>query len=177
MLAATATSTAATTTSVSSTAAIEKPSLKQIAIMLARTTLIAVCALMMFAAVHPDTRNMVRTALTNTHRTVISTAQGHLAGDQRVFTVTKVKTAGALSLEIFENFGNGQQKLVEKIQLADARDGYFDFNGHASNLAIDDINGDGRPEILAPTFDTNLVGHLNVYGFDLESNAFQKVIR
>lgn len=156
----------------------EKPTTKQVIGLLGRTTLMAVCALMMFAVLHPETRIFVRTLLSNAdQRKVISTAQANLAGDARVFTVAKVKTGNALSLEIFENYGNGQQKLVEKIQLADARDGYFDFNGHASNLALSDINEDGRPEILAPTFDNNLVGHLNIYGFDSESNAFQKIVR
>jgi hypothetical protein len=156
----------------------EKLTAKQLGILIGRTTLMAVCLLMMFAALHPETRVFVRTLLSNSEqRQVISTAQANLAGDSRVFTVAKVKAAGVLSLEIFENYGNGQQKLVEKIQLADSRDGYFDFNGHASNLALSDINNDGRPEILAPTFDNNLVGHLNIYGFDSESNAFQKIVR
>jgi len=170
--------TATATTQMAAAVSTEKLSVKQLAILLGRTTLMAVCALMMFAAVHPDTRNMVRTVLSaNEQRTVISTAQAHLAGDARAFTIAKVKAGGLLSLEIFENFGNGQQKLVEKIQLPDTRDGFFDFNGHASNLAVSDINDDGRPEILAPSFDNNLVGHLNIYSFDPESNAFQKVVR
>ena len=156
----------------------EKLNAKQFAFILGRTTMIAVCALMMFAALHPETRVFVRTLISNSdQRTVISTAQAKLAGDARVFTVAKVRTDGQLSLEVFENYGDGQQKLVERIQLPDARDGYFDFNGHASNLALSDINGDGRPEIVAPTFDNNLVGHLNIYGFDPESNAFQKIVR
>ena len=143
----------------------------------ARTALIGLCGLMLVCALHPDVRSGVRTAMMGDYRQVVSTAQGHLAGDARLFTVAKVKTRDSLSLEIFEIVGSGQQKLVEKIVLADARDGFFDFNGQATNLAIDDINGDGRPEILAPTFDSNLVGRLNVYNYDPESKAFTKVIR
>ena len=159
------------------TAESAKLSASQIGMMITRATLGALGILMMIAALNPDIRSTVRTALVNDQRHVVSTAKGHLAGDDRMFTVAKVKTADVLSLEIFEVIGNGQEKLVEKIELTDARDGYFDFNGHASNLAIDDVNGDGRPEILAPTFDNNLVGHLNVYNFDPESNSIQKVIR
>lgn len=149
----------------------------QITMMIVRAALGAVAVLMVIAALNPGIRSTIRASLINDQRQVISTAQGHLAGDGRMFTVAKVKSAGVLSLEIFELIGNGQQKLVEKIELPEARDGYFDFNGHASNLAISDINGDGRPEILAPTFDNNLVGHLAVYNFDPESNSIQKVIR
>lgn len=142
-----------------------------------RTAMFGICALMMICALHPDVRSGVRTSLMGDYRQVVSTASGHLAGDARLFTVAKVKTRDSLFLEIFEVVGLGQQKLVEKIALTDSRDGYFDFNGHATNLAIDDVNGDGRPEILAPTFDNNLVGRLNVYGFSGASNSFEKIIR
>jgi hypothetical protein len=162
----------------STTRTSEKLSVKQLAFLIGRTAMMAVCALMMFAALHPETRGFIRSALSGAEqRKVVSTAQARLAGDTRLFTVAKVKVGNVLSLEVFENYGEGQQKLVEKIQLADARDGYFDFNGRSSNLALSDINGDGRPEILAPTFDSNLVGHLNIYGFDPEANAFQKIVR
>jgi hypothetical protein len=151
---------------------------KQFAMIFGRAALVALCIMMMVGALHPDLRSAIRGSLSNeNYRNVVSTVQGHLAGDERVYTVAKVKTAETLSLEIFEHLGNGQEKLVEKIQLPDSRDGFFDFNGRASNLAMSDVNGDGRPEILAPTFDTNLVGHLNVYNFDPESHAFQKVTR
>ncbi len=174
MVAATAQQITAPTTRIS-----EKLKPRELATLFARTTMMAICALMMFAALHPETRNFVRSTLTPNadQRKVISTAQAHLAGDTRLFTVAKVKAGNVLALEIFENYGNGQQKLVEKIQLSDSRDGYFDFNGKSSNLALSDINGDGRPEILAPTFDNNLVGRLNIYGFDTETNAFQKMVR
>ncbi len=154
-----------------------KLSPSQIAMLITRATLGAIAIIMIIASLNPETRSSIRAALINDHRQVVSTAKGHLAGDDRLFTVAKVKTGDLLSLEIFEMIGNGQEKLVEKIELADARDGYFDFNGHASNLAIDDVNGDGRPEILAPTFDNNMVGHLNVYNFDPESHSIQKMIR
>ncbi len=142
-----------------------------------RIALMALAAVMVIAAVHPDVRSSVRGTFVKDYRTVVSTAKGNLAGDSRLFTVTKIKTRDSMSLEIFETLGNGQQKLVERIALADTRDGYFDFNGQATNLAIDDIDGDGQPEILVPTFDNNLVGRLNVYNFDASSKTFNKMIR
>lgn len=142
-----------------------------------RIVLMAFAAIMVIAALHPDVRSSVRGTFVRDFRNVVSTAKGNLAGDSRMFTVTKIKTRDTLSLEIYENLVSGQQKLVERIALADSRDGYFDFNGQATNLAIDDIDGDGQPEILVPTFDNNLVGRLNVYNFDASSKTFNKVIR
>lgn len=142
-----------------------------------RFILTTMFAAMLVVALHPDVRTQVRGTFVKDFRTVVSTAKGRLAGDEREFTVAKVKTRDSLSLEIFEMMANGNQKLVEKIVMNDAKDGYFNFNGVATNLAVDDIDGDGRPEILAPSFDSNLVGRLSVYNFDQSSGSFQKVLR
>lgn len=142
-----------------------------------RFVLTTMFAGMLVVALHPDVRTQVRGTFMKDYRMVVSTAKGKLAGDERLFTVAKVKTRDTLSLEIFEMLDNGSQKLVEKIQMNDLKDGYFSFNGQATNLAIDDIDGDGRPEILAPSFDSNLVGRLNVYNYDQASGNFQRIIR
>lgn len=142
-----------------------------------RVIMTGLFALMLVVALHPDVRTSVRGTFVKDFRSVVSTAKGHLAGDEREFTVAKVKTRESLSLEIFEMQANGDQKLVEKIVMNDAKDGYFNFNGRATNLAIDDIDGDGRPEILAPSFDSNLVGRLSVYNFDQSTGNFQRIVR
>lgn len=142
-----------------------------------RIALMGAAIIMLIAALHPDVRSSVRGTFLKDYRQVVSTAQGHLAGDERLFTVTKVKTRDSLSLEIFEVTGEGQHKMVEKIVMPDSRDGYFAFAGQSTNLAIDDVDGDGKPEILAPTFDNNMVGRLNVYDFDASTKSFNKVIR
>lgn len=129
------------------------------------------------AVVHPDVRASVRSQLRADYRTVISTAKGDLNGNGSIYTVAKVKTRDNIYLEIFENIADQAPKLVERIELSDARDAYFNFNGQATNLAIDDVDGDGRPEILAPTFDRNLVGRLNVFQYSDSTHDFQKVIR
>ena len=142
-----------------------------------RIALIALFAGMLVAALHPDVRSEVRGAIVQDYRTVVSTAQGHLAGDNRNYIVAKVKSRDSLSLEVFEMNADGTQKLVEKIVMPDVKDGYFNFNGRATNLAIDDLNGDGHWSIIAPSFDANLVGRLNVYNFDPNTHSFQRIIR
>lgn len=141
-------------------------------------SILGIMAVLAFiAVVHPDVRASVRGTLRSDYRTVISTAKGDLSGAGSMYTVAKVKTRDNIYLEIFENIADHAPRLVERIELADARDAYFNFNGQATNLAIDDINGDGRPEILAPTFDRNLVGRLNVFQFNESTREFQKVMR
>lgn len=138
-------------------------------------TLIAVAAFV--AVIHPDVRASVRGTIRADYRTVVSTAKGDLSGAGSMYTVAKVKTRDNIYLEIFENIVNEAPRLVERIELADTRDAFFNFDGQATNLAIEDIDGDGKPEILAPTFDRNLTGRLNVFHYDETTRDFQKVIR
>jgi hypothetical protein len=155
-------------------------------------SLLALLAIVGFVAVvHPDVRTSVRGSLRSDFRTVVSTAKGDLSGTGVMFTVAKIKTRDNIYLEIFETVieqtldgesttassGSAAPRLVERIEITDARDAFFSFNGQATNLAIDDVNGDGRPEILVPTFDRNLVGRLNVFEYNNDTREFSKVIR
>lgn len=148
--------------------------------------LMTLAAVGFIAAVHPDVRASVRGSLRADYRTVVSTAKGDLSGTGTLYTVAKVKTRDNIYLEIFETImeqnesgqaATSSQRLVERIEISDARDAFFSFNGQATNLAIDDVNGDGRPEILVPTFDRNLVGRLNVIEYDNNTQGFTKVVR
>jgi hypothetical protein len=144
---------------------------------LARIVLMAIFALALIAALHPDVRSEARGLFVRDYRTIVSTAKADLLGNGSHFTIVKVKTRETLSLEVYEFGADGSSRLLEKIALPDAKDGYFNFNGQSTNLAVDDINGDGRPEILAPSFDQNLVGRLNVYQFNSESKKLERIIR
>lgn len=128
-------------------------------------------------ALVPDLRSEVRNTLVKDYRAVVSTASADLIGNGTAFTIAKVRTRDSLSLEIYRTLTDGTMALVEKIEMPDKKDGFFKFNGEATNLAIDDIDGDGRPEILAPSFDSNLVGRLNVYHYDMDSKSFNRAIR
>jgi hypothetical protein len=142
-----------------------------------RVGLIGLFALAILAALHPDVRSEARGLFIRDYRTIVSTAKSDLFGAQSSVTIVKVKTREALALEIYEAAEDGTSRLIQKITLPDAKDGYFNFNGQATNLAVDDIDGDGRPEILAPSFDQNLVGRLNVYQFNPETKNFYRIVR
>ena len=40
---------------------------------------------------------------------------------------------------------------------------FFDHRGQAVQLAVVDLDGDGKMELLAPTFDKQLTAYLNPY--------------
>lgn len=137
-------------------------------------TLSAVCLL---ASLHPEARTGIRNSVLKDYRTIVSSAKADIAGDGSSFTVVKVKTRDGIVVEVYKQDGSDQMHLQEKIAIGDARDGFFSFNGQATNLALEDIDGDGRREILAPTFDRDLVGRLNIFKFNSQSNAFERAIR
>jgi len=139
--------------------------------------LFGVFAFMLVAALHPDVHSAVRNSLVKDYRMVVSTAHGDLMGDGTILTVAKVRTRDSLFLEIYQTKADGAERLLEKIELSDKRDGFFNFNGQATNLAIDDIDGDGKLEILVPSFDQNMVGHLNIYHYDSSIGTFARSLR
>ncbi|HVK62497.1 MAG TPA: hypothetical protein VM432_13145 [Bdellovibrionales bacterium] len=159
------------------TETVKAGTVETITMQIARVSLITLFAAMLIAALHPDVRSEVRGAVMKDYRTVVATAQGRLSADAELYTVAKVKTRDSLALEIYENGVDGDQRLIEKIIIPDAKDGYFSFDNQTTNLAIDDVDGDGRMEIIAPSFDRNLIGRLNVYNFDPEAKSFQRIIR
>jgi hypothetical protein len=132
---------------------------------------------MIVAALHPTVRSSMRSSFVKDYRMIVSTAHGDLLGNGTEMIVAKIRTRDSLFLEIYEPKDDGSQRLVERIEMPDHKDGYFNFNGEAMNLAIDDVDGDGRLDILAPSFDQNLVGHLNIYHFDQSSGVFQRALR
>lgn len=142
-----------------------------------RAVLVALFAIMLIATMHPDVRSAMRGSFVKDQRMVVSTVHADLIGDGTRFQIAKIKTQDALLLEIYENLPNGGTRLIERTVMTDKRDGFFTFNGQATNLAVEDINGDGRPEILAPSFDNNLVGHVNIYSYDKDAKSLTRILQ
>ncbi|MCM2280207.1 MAG: hypothetical protein NDI61_00015 [Bdellovibrionaceae bacterium] len=143
----------------------------------AQSVLVAIFGISLVAALHPDARAGVRSALVKDYRVLVSSARADLIGNGIAYTVTKVKTRDSIFLEVFRPEPDGSQKLMEKIELTDARDGYFNFNGRVANLALEDIDDDGRAEILVPVFDRDLVGRLSIFKYNEGMNGFERVVR
>lgn len=144
------------------------------ALNISRAVLVAIFVILFISVLLPDVRTAIRSAILQDYRTVISTVHGDVTGEGRDLTIAKVRTRDSLLIEIYRPQDDGSQKLLGKITLPDKNDGFFNFNGQATNLAIDDIDGDGLKEILVPTFDQNMNGHLHIYRYDAVSNSFHK---
>ena len=118
-------------------------------------------------------RNHFREFFLNESPMVLSTIQKDYFEDGRTIVFAKVKTTKGLFIHIYEKVSEGFPKSLANIRLPDNTDGFFHYRGQATNLALEDLDGDGRPEILAPTFDVNQVAHLNVYTYNSATEQFE----
>lgn len=105
-------------------------------------------------------------------REILSVAVGHAIPDGDV-RVVKVATHEGLFLEIYGMPKDGLEPLIDRVKLPDKRDAFFQFKGRATNLALQDMDGDQVYEIIAPTYDDALVPHINIYRYNSANAHFE----
>jgi hypothetical protein len=105
-------------------------------------------------------------------RKILSVAFGRALPGHDV-RVAKVQAREGLFIEVYGPVENGLEPLIDRIKLPDRRDGQFQFQGRATNLALQDLNGDQVFEIIAPTYDDSLVPHLNIYYYNKATGHFE----
>lgn len=124
----------------------------------------------------PEWREGVRAWMGDHSRTILSQATGDLTGQGDSVTVLKTRTLDAIVLEIYENDGTGRAyRYRTRIVLPESRDGYMKFRGSSTNLVMVDLDGDGGMEIVAPTYDDNLMPRLHAYKWDPQNQQFLAV--
>ncbi|WP_413583133.1 hypothetical protein [Bdellovibrio sp. HCB288] len=126
-------------------------------------------------AVIPNLRNSVKELFSSDSRTVIAKVTGNLTPQGPQITVLKIHSKNTLELEVYNLTGADGLTLMAKLPLAENRDGYFTLKGNSTNLALTDVDGDGSLEIVAPTFDDQMVPRLNIFKFNSATQGFDKV--
>ncbi len=127
-------------------------------------------------SVIPQSREIIRSLVISQSRVVLAKAEADLTGHGANIAVVKVQTADSIALEIYEKTAEQDKlKFMKRIVLPEKKDAYFTFRGNATNLVLTDVDGDGILEIVAPTYDENLIPRLNVFKFDPASNDFTKL--
>lgn len=123
----------------------------------------------------PRLRSTVKGFFSSSSREVLSKVQARISGRGPMITVLKIKENDALHLETYKRDEDGQLVPLAKIPLNESRDGHFILNGNATNLALTDIDQNGDLEIVAPTYDEQLIPRLNIFKFNLDSETFERV--
>lgn len=126
-------------------------------------------------AIIPSWRQGVRDLFTPDTRRILAKVTGDLTGQGMRVTVLKIQTRDSLILEIYDDSKTDENPLMTRITLPEKRDAYFQLKGNATNLALADIDNDGLLEIIAPTFDDQMVARLNIYKFNPTTRGFERV--
>lgn len=107
-------------------------------------------------------------------RVILSVASADLVGGGNVYRVLKILSPEGIFVEVYGPDKNPQTRsLIDSFKLPDKRDGYFHIGGQATNLALKDLDADGHPEIIAPTYDLELKPHLNALKLNPETNKIE----
>lgn len=145
-----------------------------------KTEIILIVALALVAmtlvtvAVVPSLRLKVKEAFSRSGRDVMAKVSGKIGPNGPHLTVLKIKSGNTLSLEVYSEDENGSLTLMAKLPLFEARDGHFLLQGNATNLALTDVDKDGNLEIVAPTYDEQMVPRLNIFRFNQDSKTFDR---
>ena len=134
------------------------------------SVIMLLAAALLAAALTPSLRTRIQRALTRDGREVLATAEGDVLNTGATTKVIKYRTSEGIYVEILRLDADGRS---DRILLPDKHDGLFNFQGHVTRLAIADVDSDGKLELLAPTFDNQLVPHLNVFRYNSEIGRFE----
>ena len=86
--------------------------------------------------------------------------------------VLKRKRGNSLYLEFLSRLPDGSFRLINSVDLPGKYDGFFEYQKGTVSVGSIDQNGDGRLEIIAPTFDEFLRPHFNIVSYHPELNKF-----
>lgn len=124
-------------------------------------------------ALVPAWRERVQAAVASSGREVLATVEGDVLNDGSTAKVIKYRGHDGIFVEVLAVDANGATKPIDRILLSDKHDGLFNYAGHVTRLAIADVDSDGKMELLSPTFDNQLVPHLNVFRYNPELKRFE----
>lgn len=128
-------------------------------------------------ALNPDWRARLQAVFVGDDRQLLATVNGDLLADGTNFKILKFGTKRGIIVEVLApgDSSDDGYSLVDRIFIPDPHDGFFSLNTHATRLALVDVDGDGRSEILAPSFDSQLVAHLNTLRLDPDTRRLELV--
>ena len=124
-------------------------------------------------AVVPSLRSKVKDAFAKEDRVILAKVSGRMTPEGPEMSVLKIKSNDKLSVEVYEVSASGNV-LLSQLSLFESRDGFVSLKGSATNLALADLDKDGIQEIVAPTYDDQMVPRLNIFKFNDQTKSFDR---
>lgn len=122
-----------------------------------------------------DYKGKIRSKLLPKKESLLSVIHGDVTGEGDNIHVLKFKTPQGIRIEFLrENEDTGFREVIFKTEIKNHYNGFFEYRGQSVQLGMSDVDGDGVMEILAPSFDTQLMAHLKVYTYDERFNNFRE---
>lgn len=126
-------------------------------------------------ALNPKWKKEFKSFFVSDSRKILATLETSLYVGGPHLKILKIKQSDQIVIEIFQSDSTGNQfNLFQKIELTDRTEGFFTFQGNATNLAAADTDQDQYIEILVPTFDDQGFARLSTYKFDKDAKQFFK---
>ncbi|MCB0377182.1 MAG: hypothetical protein KDD33_01690 [Bdellovibrionales bacterium] len=135
--------------------------------------LFALSILVSFLIIHPRIRQWARDNFLDKERKILSQLETAY-GDTQV-KILKISNWQGMFLEVYQLSSEGNFDLLDRAQLTDSKDAFYNFKDKKLNLFLKDVNEDGVAEILLPSMDKNMKPHINIYSFDLSSGKLNKI--
>lgn len=144
-------------------------------ILSAKIILLVIALLSVVITISPTARKTFKnTFLKNNQRTILSTVSGDVFNNGKLIKVVKVKEQNKILLEIYDYPEMGARKLLDQIILRDYLDGYIQSGLETLNLALKDMDGDQILEIIAPSFDSDMNPHVNIFRYNSSIERFEE---
>jgi len=137
--------------------------------------LLLVALIVTAVAITPSWRQAVRDLVSPEQRVILAKITGDLTGQGLQVMVLKIQVRDSLILEIYSVENSEENAMMAKIVLPEKRDAYFQLKGNATNLGLADVDNDGTLEIIAPTFDDQMIARLNIYKFNSATRSFDRL--
>ena len=139
-------------------------------------SILAVLAMVLLTvAIIPSFRNSVKEIFSSSERIILAKVSGSISPEGPRVTVLKIRSKDSLSLEVYSDEPGQENALIAKIPLFETKDAYFVVNGNATNLALTDVDQDETMEIVAPTYNEQMVPRLNIFKYNRASKCFDRV--
>ncbi|MNT49614.1 hypothetical protein D3C72_1864780 [compost metagenome] len=126
-------------------------------------------------AIIPSLRNSVKEIFSSSERIILAKVSGNITAEGPKVTVLKIRSKDTLALEVYSDDPGQENTLIAKIPLFETKDAFFVVNGNATNLALTDVDKDETMEIVAPTYNEQMVPRLNIFKYNRASKSFDRV--
>lgn len=139
-------------------------------------SILAVLAMVLLTvAIIPSFRTSVKEIFSSSERSILAKVSGNITAEGPRVTVLKIRSKDTLTLEVYSDDPGQENTLIAKIPLFETKDAYFVVNGNATNLALSDVDNDELMEIVAPTYNEQMVPRLNIFKYNRASKSFDRV--